>query len=108
LTTLKVTPSEDVTDTAPIYPAVVEELIPSAWHHVERHANNPIEGRGMASIPWQHPATAYRWRIALTGWGRRSGRAGAVRIEPADDAMFGERDACRRRVKTDPLRTGEY
>jgi len=22
---------------------VIEELIPSAWHHVERYANNPIE-----------------------------------------------------------------
>jgi transposase-like protein len=22
---------------------VLEELIPSAWHHVERYANNPIE-----------------------------------------------------------------
>jgi transposase-like protein len=43
LTMLKVTPSEVVTDAAPIYPAVVEELIPAAWHHVERHANNPIE-----------------------------------------------------------------
>ena len=43
LTMLKVTPVEVVTDAAPIYPAVVEELFPSAWHHVERHANNPIE-----------------------------------------------------------------
>jgi transposase-like protein len=43
LTMLKVTPSEVVTDAAPIYPAVVEELIPAAWHHIERHANNPIE-----------------------------------------------------------------
>ena len=43
LTMLKVTPTEVVTDAAPIYPAVVEELIPSAWHHIERHANNPIE-----------------------------------------------------------------
>jgi transposase-like protein len=43
LTMLKVTPGEVVTDAAPIYPAVVEELFPSAWHHVEQHANNPIE-----------------------------------------------------------------
>jgi transposase-like protein len=43
LTMLKVTPSEVVTDAAPIYPAVLEDLMPSAWHHVERHANNPIE-----------------------------------------------------------------
>jgi transposase-like protein len=43
LTMLKVTPSEVVTDAAAIYPAVLDELVPSAWHHVERHANNPIE-----------------------------------------------------------------
>ena len=39
----KVTPSEVITDAARIYPALLEDLIPSAWHHVERHANNPIE-----------------------------------------------------------------
>src|SRR5438046_385798 len=43
LRTLKVTPTEVVTDAAAIYPAVLDELIPSAWHHVERYANNPIE-----------------------------------------------------------------
>jgi IS6 family transposase len=40
---LKVTPSEVVTDAAAVYPAVLDELIPSAWHRVEQHANNPIE-----------------------------------------------------------------
>jgi transposase-like protein len=40
---LKVTPSEVVTDAAPVYPAVLEELVPSARHHVEQYANNPIE-----------------------------------------------------------------
>jgi hypothetical protein len=39
---LKVTPAEVVTDAAPD-PAVLDELIPTAWHHVGRHANNPIE-----------------------------------------------------------------
>ncbi|RSM41127.1 IS6 family transposase, partial [Actinoplanes sp. ATCC 53533] len=43
LATLKVMPSEVVTDAAPVYPAVLDELIPSAWHHVERYANNRIE-----------------------------------------------------------------
>ncbi|GAA1577449.1 IS6 family transposase [Dactylosporangium maewongense] len=43
LATLKVTPSEVVTDAAPVYPAVLDELVPSAWHHVERHANDRIE-----------------------------------------------------------------
>jgi transposase-like protein len=40
---LKVTPTEVVTDAAAVYPAVLYALIPSAWHHVKRHANNPIE-----------------------------------------------------------------
>jgi transposase-like protein len=43
LRTLKVAPSEVVTDAAPVYPGVLNELIPSAWHHVEQYANNPIE-----------------------------------------------------------------
>jgi len=43
LTTLKVRPSEVVTDAAPVYPGVLDELIPAAWHHVERHDNNRIE-----------------------------------------------------------------
>ena len=40
---LKVTPSEVVTDAAAIYPAVLDELIPFAWHRVEHYVNNPIE-----------------------------------------------------------------
>jgi transposase-like protein len=43
LSTLTVTPCEVVTDAAAIYPGVLDELIPSAWHHVEQYANNPIE-----------------------------------------------------------------
>jgi transposase-like protein len=38
-----VIPSEVVTDAAPIYPGVVQELVPSAWHHVEQYENNLIE-----------------------------------------------------------------
>ncbi len=43
LSALKVTPSEVVTDAAAISPAVLDELVPSAWHHLKRYANNPIE-----------------------------------------------------------------
>jgi transposase-like protein len=43
LRTLKVVPSEVVTDAAPVYPAVLEDVLPSAWHHVEQYANNPVE-----------------------------------------------------------------
>ena len=41
LSTLKVIPSEVVTDAAAVYPGVLDALVPSAWHHVERYANNP-------------------------------------------------------------------
>ena len=40
---MKATPDEVVTDAAAVYPGVLDELIPQAWHHVERYANNPIE-----------------------------------------------------------------
>jgi transposase, IS6 family len=43
LTTLKVRPTEVVTDAAPVYPRILDELVPTAWHHVERYANNRIE-----------------------------------------------------------------
>jgi transposase-like protein len=43
LATLKVIPNEVVTDAAAVYPGVLDELIPRAWHHVEQYANNPIE-----------------------------------------------------------------
>jgi transposase-like protein len=43
ITAFKVTPTEVVTDAAAVYPAVLDELLPSAWHHIEQYANNPIE-----------------------------------------------------------------
>jgi transposase-like protein len=43
LRTLKVIPSEVVTDAAPVYPGVLDELVAAAWQHVEQYANNPIE-----------------------------------------------------------------
>jgi transposase-like protein len=41
--TTKVTPVEVVTDLAPVYPAVLDELLPAAWHRTERYANNWVE-----------------------------------------------------------------
>jgi transposase-like protein len=38
----KVTPVEVITDQAPVYPAVLEELLPSAWHRTNRYANNRV------------------------------------------------------------------
>jgi IS6 family transposase len=41
--TTKVMPAEVVTDHAPVYPAVLDELLPAAWHRTDQYANNHIE-----------------------------------------------------------------
>jgi transposase-like protein len=41
--TTGVVPVEVITDWAPTYPWVVDELWPAAWHHVERYAHNRVE-----------------------------------------------------------------
>jgi transposase-like protein len=59
-------PAEVTTDRAPAYPRVLDELIPSALHTVERYANNPVETdhgrlkarlrpmRGLDHLLWAH------------------------------------------------------
>ena len=41
--TTKRAPVEVITDKAAGYPAVLEELLPGAWHRTDRSANNHIE-----------------------------------------------------------------
>ena len=41
--TTKRTPVEVITDKAAAYPAMLEELLPGAWHRPDRYANNHIE-----------------------------------------------------------------
>ena len=36
-------PVEVTTDRAPVYPAVLDELLPGAFHNVEKYANNRLE-----------------------------------------------------------------
>jgi IS6 family transposase len=36
----QVRPAEVTTDQAPVYPGVLEELLPAAWHCTDRYANN--------------------------------------------------------------------
>jgi transposase, IS6 family len=36
-------PAEVTTDRAPVYPRVLDGLVPSALHTMEQYANNPIE-----------------------------------------------------------------
>ena len=42
--TTKVAPAEVTTDQARLYPAVLVELLPAAWHRTDRYANNRLEG----------------------------------------------------------------
>jgi transposase-like protein len=71
LSMLKVKPAEVVTDAAPVYPAVLDELIPAAWHHVERYANNPIEadhGRLKQRLrPMRGPCTDNTAQVIIAG-----------------------------------------
>ncbi len=41
--TTRIQPVEVVTDHAPVYPAVLQEVLPAAWHRTDRYANNHIE-----------------------------------------------------------------
>jgi transposase-like protein len=43
LNTTKVTPVEVITDKAAVYPRVLDEVTPGAWHHTEQYASNRIE-----------------------------------------------------------------
>jgi transposase, IS6 family len=43
IATTKVTPVEVVTDQAPVDPAVLEDLLPVAWHRTGRSTNNRVE-----------------------------------------------------------------
>jgi transposase, IS6 family len=40
----EVRPVEVTSDQASVYPAVVEDLLPAAWHRTDQYANNRIEG----------------------------------------------------------------
>jgi IS6 family transposase len=67
----KVIAVEVTTDQAPVYPAVLEELLPAALHRTDRYANNGIEGdydrlkarlRPMRGLKQEHSA-----RVVIAG-----------------------------------------
>jgi transposase-like protein len=71
LGTTKIMPSEDVTDLAPTYRVVLEELLPTAWHRTDRYGNNQIEAdhgrlkarlRPMRGLRQEHSA-----RVVIAG-----------------------------------------
>ena len=67
----KIMPSEVVTDLAPTFLVVLEELLPTAWHRTDRYANNRIEAdhgrlkarlRPMRGLRQEHSA-----RVVIAG-----------------------------------------
>jgi transposase-like protein len=60
-----IVPAEVTTDRAPVCPRVPDELVPSALHTVEQHANNPIEtDHGRLKAPLQPMRGLKRHRSA--------------------------------------------
>ena len=57
----KVRPAEVTTDQAPVYPTLMEELLPAAWHHTDRYANNRVEAdHGRLKAPATNARTQAR------------------------------------------------
>jgi len=71
--TTTIMPVEVVTDHAPVYPAVLEELLPAVWHRTDRYANNHIEcdhGRLKARLRHMRGLKQDRSaRVVITGHG---------------------------------------
>jgi transposase-like protein len=69
----KITPAEVTTDQARLYPAVLEELLPAAWHRTDRYANNGIEcdhGRLKARLgPMRRLKQDRSARVVIAGHG---------------------------------------
>jgi IS6 family transposase len=67
----KVTPAEVTTDQAPVYPAVLEELLPFAWHRTDQRANNRVEADHGRLKAWLRPMRGRKQdrnaRVVLAG-----------------------------------------
>jgi transposase-like protein len=71
----KVTPAEVATDQARLYPAVLDELLPAAWHRTDRYANNRVE-----CDHCQRPSgSPGGWPPALSAHGHQNSRSVAMR-----------------------------
>jgi hypothetical protein len=68
----RVTPVEVTTDQAPVYPTLMEELLPAAWHRTDCDANNRVEadhGRLKARLrPMRGLKTDRSARVVIAGY----------------------------------------
>jgi transposase-like protein len=66
-----VVPVEVITDRAPTYPRVLDQLWPAAWHHIERYANNRVEADHAQLKRWLRPMRGIKTitglRVLATG-----------------------------------------
>ena len=69
----KVTPMEVTTDQAPAYPAVLDDLLPAAWHRTERYGNHRVEADHSRLKARLGPMRGLN-RIAAPGWSSRGMR----------------------------------
>jgi IS6 family transposase len=69
--TTKRAPVEVITDKAAAYPAMLEELLPGAWHRTDQYANNRIEcdhGRLKARLrPMRGLKQEHSARVVIAG-----------------------------------------
>jgi transposase-like protein len=69
----KVTPAEVTTDQAPVYSAVLEELLPATWHRTDRYDNNHIDADHGRLKSRLHPMRGLKQdrnaRIVIAGHG---------------------------------------
>jgi transposase-like protein len=106
----KVTPVEVTTDQAPVYPAVLGELVPAGWHPTDRYANNRVEcdhgrlkarlrpmrglkqdrsARGVGATQQSRPPGSGRARAAHPGCGRAVSVRERVVPQRAADPLHG-------------------
>jgi hypothetical protein len=78
--TTGVMPSEVITDRAPTYPRVLDQLWPAAWHHTEQYANNRVEADHAQRKRWLPRCAGSRPSPACGSWppGTRSSKTYAA------------------------------
>jgi transposase, IS6 family len=60
-----VVPVEVITDRAPAYLRVLDQVAPAAWHHVERYANNRVEADHAQLKRWLRPRRGIKTMAGL-------------------------------------------
>jgi transposase-like protein len=56
---------EVITDRAPTYLRVLDQVVPAAWHHIERYANNPVEADHAQLKRWLRPMRGIKTMTGL-------------------------------------------